>query len=202
MKIRVVVAAATTLVALLSGCSSGSDHHPDAAPASTSTAATTKPAAPTSIPFTTPNSPGTEADPTIYRQSTGGAGVAGYFFTSPSGNFHCAILDKPIPFAGENAIEAGCQGQAAVPQGKQECAKNGQAMPGFALGVAGPLYGCLGDGGAFYGGTDDPALPYGSYLKIRNYKCSSREVGVTCTLETSGVSFFVSKEHTVLTQGK
>lgn len=198
VKRRVVVAAAATLMALLSGCSPDSDHQPVAAPATTTSAT----AAPTSTakPSLTPTTPATETDPTLYRQTESVTGLAGYFFQTPSGNFHCAIFDKPTTFGGA-PIDVGCQGRvAAIPQGEKACATPAQSqapMPAFGLGPAGAEFSCTADA-MFYGRADAPALPYGTFLQIGDRKCTSAETGITCLKMPSGDSFFISKETSLL----
>ncbi|WP_157574500.1 PASTA domain-containing protein [Nocardia jejuensis] len=125
----------------------------------------------------------------------------GYFFQTPSGNFHCAIFDKPIAFTTGYSADLGCQGLvAAVPDGEKPCAKPEQSqalMPAFGLADNGSRFTCTADA-LFYGTSDSPALPYGQYLKVGSYKCLSQEMGITCSTTDQGASFFVSKESSKL----
>ncbi|MCP9623124.1 PASTA domain-containing protein [Nocardia otitidiscaviarum] len=189
---RVVVAVAATLIALLSGCSS---ERPDTAtePTATTTAA---PTTGTTAPTTTAPSTGEPVDAAAYHLADTPTGTPGYYFRTPSGNFRCAIFDEPLALA-DTAVEAGCQGRvAAVPDGEQPCAESSGAqppMPAFGLSLDGPRFACTTEG-LFYGPGDIAALPYDSYLEIGNVRCLSREVGITCEQRSSGASFFVSKE--------
>lgn len=183
------------MVALLAGCSSGSDHHPEAAPASTTTVPSTTTAAPKTT-VTVPTDDGEPADPSEYRQEEGALGKPGYFFRTPSGNFSCAVFDKPVRF-GEVSVTVGCQGTAAaVPTGSKTCL-DAEGVPAFGLTATGAEFTCAA-GDLFAGRTDAGVLEYGTHVQVGNQICASHRVGITCRQLDSGASFFVSKEAGIL----
>ncbi|WP_162184219.1 hypothetical protein [Nocardia brasiliensis] len=199
---RIAVVPCTIALALLAGC--GDDDKSSGAPAgtsapqsaATSSAAPSSTAAPSAAPTTEapptatrPPAPG-QVDPAQYRQQSG------YYFQTPSGSFLCAILDQPIS---DNA-QAGCQGPTnPAPAQYRDCWAKDKYAGALAVGAkAEPL--CLNqgvfvgeplDGGTRGGGR---VLPYGAMLTVGSFTCDSTEAGVTCTNDTAGTGFQISRE--------
>ncbi|WP_435591388.1 PASTA domain-containing protein [Nocardia sp. bgisy118] len=189
---RAAAAFAATLTVLLSGCSSGNS---DTATAPTTT--TQVPAAPAAA--ATPTTSAKPADTAEYRQDDDGFGRAGYFFTSPSGAFSCAIFDASVSAYGV-PVGAACQGRAATPAGAQDCAQPEglQApVPGLGVGPSGTNFFCIAGSPLFT--TTSTVLPYGSSLTANGYTCHSAQNGVSCSENLNGKGFRVSRESSALT---
>ncbi|WP_169812225.1 PASTA domain-containing protein [Nocardia xishanensis] len=190
---RAAAAFAATLTVLLTGCSTGSS---DTATAPTATT-TQVPAAPAAA--ATPGKSAKPADTAEYRQDDDGFGRAGYFFTSPSGAFSCAIFDASVSAYG-TPVGAACQGRAATPAGAQGCAKSEglQApVPGLGVGPSGTTFFCNVGSPLFT--TTSTVLPYDSSLTANGYTCHSAQSGVSCQENLNGKGFRVSRESSALT---
>ncbi len=193
MKMPVVVAVATAFTALLSGCStenSAGTAEPTAAAAATASPGSSTP---------TTSKSAKPVDSTKYRQDDDGFGRAGYFFSSPSGSFSCAIFDTPLDTFGL-PIGAACQGRAATPPGEQDCVKPDglQApVPGLGVGPSGTQFLCIAGSPLFT--SESTVLPYRSSLIANGYTCHSEETGVTCQYNLHADGFRVSREASSLT---
>lgn len=127
-------------------------------------------------------------------------GVTGYYFTSPSGRWQCAIKPR---------VEAGCQNAAA---------------PRSAIRITGAPEQVPGPGGApeppnairldrtrdaefvvvaptAFGLDPDPAkeLPYNRILAVAGFRCNVQEAtGISCLSESSGAGFTFSADEYAL----
>ncbi|MFG1798508.1 hypothetical protein [Nocardia sp. NPDC049149] len=193
---RIVVLPCAVTLALLTGCGNDKDTAtPTTSSAAPTSAAVRTSAAPTAPPTssapTTTRPPALgEVDPAQYREQRG------YYFQSPSGMFLCAILDQPID---ENA-QAGCQGPTTpAPADQKECWAKDPNASGLAVGkrartlclTQGVFVGEPSDGGNRGGGR---VLPYGASITVGPFTCSSAENGVTCTNDSTGNGFQISRE--------
>ncbi|MFI6168468.1 hypothetical protein ACIBCN_16945 [Nocardia sp. NPDC051052] len=194
---RIAVLPCALALALLAGC--GSDDKGSATPTSRTSVPSSVPASSSAAPVPTTSSAAPTAtrppasgpvDPARYRQQMG------YYFQSPSGSFLCAILDQPI----DDNAQVGCQGPTApAPAEFKECwSKNPQASAltvGAHSGARclnqGVFVGAPIDGGNRGGGR---VLPYGGVLTVGPFTCDSAESGVTCTNDSTGAGFKITRE--------
>lgn len=139
-----------------------------------------------------------------YRSESGG----GYFFTSPSGNLLCGILNdypKPPP---NNVTAVGCEAKSVVANLPRCDDPKGNA-PTISLTSAGAIEpGCTNQG--IYV-LPDPKVPtgtsaemqasvytrvlqYGEEIHVGTFSCQSQEKGITCREARTGHAFLASRE--------
>ncbi|WP_241385109.1 hypothetical protein [Rhodococcus sp. CH91] len=111
-----------------------------------------------------------------------------YYFSSPDGAFQCGIVRLPT------RTEAGCEGPTdPIPPRPDDCMVNwGQGIRVQDTGEGGFV--C--SGGPVYLSPDgvSPVLPPGSELSQLGYTCSTTEVDVTCSNDTTGHGFRVAPD--------
>ncbi|MFE3291885.1 DUF6636 domain-containing protein [Rhodococcus sp. NPDC059234] len=174
-------------VAVLVACgTSGAD---ESAPATTVAATTTTAAPTTTVAPTTTTAVTTTAAPSTttptptveYHRNEA------VYFTSPSGDFQCGIIELPT------RTEAGCQGPTTpIPPRPGNCIVDW----GSGIRVTGAGRGeFLCAGGLVYtsgGATADRVLPVGQKVNSFGFTCQSRADGVTCTKDETGHGFRIA----------
>ncbi|MFE9576109.1 hypothetical protein ACFYO1_06985 [Nocardia sp. NPDC006044] len=197
---RIAVVPCAVALALLAGCGNddkGSGTPPTRGSVPPSSAVSSSPVAPatpaptsSAAPTTTRGPVSGPVDPAQYRQSMG------YYFQSPTGSFLCAILDQPI----DDNAQAGCQGPTSpAPAQVKDCWSKHPQASALTVGThsealclnQGVFVGAPTDGGDRGGGR---VLPYGGMLTVGAFTCDSAESGVTCTNDTTGAGFKISRE--------
>ncbi|MBV7703957.1 hypothetical protein NOVA_14345 [Nocardia nova] len=134
------------------------------------------------------------ADPNSYRADSGG--VEGYYFTSPSGLWRCAIIP------GGHNPQAGCQpstntrpdmGVAGAPTVEDQFT-HGQAQPNAILvdRSSGPRFDHLGQAIFWLTPGEAQILPYNTPLTAGGFTCNTQETGVSCRDDQSGRGFTFS----------
>lgn len=124
-----------------------------------------------------------QVDPELYFGTDSGRDY-GYFFQSPSGNLSCGMLIN-------NGELTGCQAWSLVDNLPECDAPLGASSPAieFVRGEVADSY-CLSDG-AF--SAVAPVLEYGQQLTVDNITCTSRDTGVTCLDQSSGLGFTAAR---------
>ncbi|PPJ36379.1 hypothetical protein C5E45_20215 [Nocardia nova] len=183
MRVWATFAPLIVVAATLGGCGSAPENGTADHGATTSSHAATG-----SIPGVVP------ADPNSYRADSGG--VDGYYFTSPSGLWRCAIIP------GGHNPQAGCQpstntrpdmGVAGAPTVEDQFT-HGQAQPN-AIRVdrsSGPRFDHLGQAIFWLTPGEAQMLPYNSPLTAGGFTCNTQETGVSCRDDQSGRGFTFS----------
>lgn len=135
---------------------------------------------PTQAPSTSALDPPVRSvDPESYR---GQDRNDGYFFTSPSGNLSCGILDGGV---------TGCQAWSLVAN-LPECDKpqtNSSPAIEFTRGQQASGF-CLSEGAFF---SEALILEYGREIHVAGITCSSELTGVTCIEESTGLGFTAAR---------
>lgn len=178
---------------MLAGCG-GTDSPPVAQQQASSSAAVAPTSAPSVVsttvapptttvaPTTTPAVTTTLTDVHFERNES-------YYFTSPDGNFECAILKLP------NRTEAGCEGVTTpVPPRPDDCMVNW----GNGIRVTNEGEGAfMCSGGAVYtsgGASPDAVLPAGQPLTKLGFTCTTAAATVSCVNEQTTHGFTVAAD--------
>ena len=109
----------------------------------------------------------------------------GYYFSSPSGNFYCAM--------GEDGT-VGCQATVPV-AGMEQCGSDPKvraAMVSWRAGDAAARVDCTTQG--VFVGQSAAVLPYGESLRMAGNVCESLPTGVSCYPEGTNGGFVIAAE--------
>jgi hypothetical protein len=170
------LAAATVAMLAIAGCSDVTVINTGESPAQTATAA----------PTATPSAPPSNARLVNAFDYVGHVGeITGYYFTTPSGKWRCAILAH---------TKAGCQASSSW---QSEMGVPGEPDLTNAIAVD-------RDGDPQFVALDQPefwlqpgpakALQFNRILAAAGFRCNVQEAGVSCLSETSGKGFTFSAE--------
>jgi hypothetical protein len=170
------LAAATVATLAIAGCSNSTVINTGESPAQTATAA----------PTATPSAPPSNAHLVNAFDYVGHVGeITGYYFTTPSGKWRCAILAH---------TKAGCQASSSW---QSEMGVPGEPDLTNAIAVD-------RDGDPQFVALDQPefwllpgpakALQFNRILAAAGFRCNVQEAGVSCLSETSGKGFTFSAE--------
>jgi hypothetical protein len=170
------LAAATVAMLAIAGCSDVTVINTGESPAQTATAA----------PTATPSAPPSNARLVNAFDYVGHVGeITGYYFTTPSGKWRCAILAH---------TKAGCQAS-----GSWQSDMGVPGEPDLTNAIAVDR-----DGDPQFVALDQPefwlqpgpakALQFNRILAAAGFRCNVQEAGVSCLSETSGKGFTFSAE--------
>ncbi|AGB23607.1 hypothetical protein Mycsm_03301 [Mycobacterium sp. JS623] len=167
--------AALSAVAMLAGCSGPTVVNTSEAPPERDAA-----------PSVAPSPPPSNAHLVNAFDYVGQAGeITGYYFTTPSGKWRCAILTR---------TKAGCQaasswqsglGIAGEPDSTNALVVDEQGDPQFVT-LEQPEF-SMASGSA-------KALPFNRILAAAGFRCNVQESGVSCSSDTSGKGFTFSAD--------
>ncbi|MCV7224605.1 hypothetical protein H7J73_00900 [Mycolicibacterium komossense] len=127
----------------------------------------------------------------FYAQS---GGRPGYFFTTPSGTWRCAII--PHEEAGcrsaKSAISLGVKG---VPDTVVDAAGTPVAPNAVVVQSTGDAYFAKLDAGVLVRDSGpDQTLPFGRILAAAGFRCNVQDLGISCMSETSRSGFTFSAD--------
>ncbi|MGC0365686.1 hypothetical protein ABH922_003670 [Rhodococcus sp. 27YEA15] len=177
---------------ILAGCS-GAEDAAQSAPEQTGTSAVSAtPLAVTALappPDSTEQVPTTIAPPTTTLTDVQFERNESYYFTTPDGNFQCAVIKLPT------RIEAGCEGVTTpVPPRPDSCMINW----GNAIRVTdGDDVGFMCSGGELYtsgGPSADPVLAAGQPLSKLGFTCTTTATDVSCVNDQTARGFRVAAD--------
>lgn len=134
------------------------------------------------------NPPGPTAAPTRpVAEDFAGRRQNGYFFTSPSGNLECGLVEQP------NMQYLGCQSGSMVDNmpGCDDSSSSGTPSISLARGDAG-YPDCLAAG--IFSDPGARVLEYGQTLELGAYECSSSTDGVRCLNTDDGHGFTAARK--------
>lgn len=120
-------------------------------------------------------------------------GDVGYYFTTPSGRWQCAILPRS---------QAGCQSASASALGIPDAPdtvpnERGEPEQPNAIVVAdtGEAHFAVLDGSQFAPGSGPAGLvPFDSILAVAGFRCNVAETGISCKNDGSGNGFTFSSD--------
>jgi hypothetical protein len=170
------LAAATVAMLAISGCSDLTVINTGESPAQTATAA----------PTATPSAPPSNAHLVNAFDYVGHVGeITGYYFTTPSGKWRCAILAH---------TKAGCQASSSW-QSKMGVPGEPDLTNAIAVDRDGdPQFVALDQPEFWLAPGPAKALQFNRILAAAGFRCNVQEAGVSCLSETSGKGFTFSAE--------
>lgn len=114
-----------------------------------------------------------------------------YFFTSPSGNAHCAFHSRNAP-----GTDVGCQVRYSVPGNTGKvCGNVANNTYGVQIRSGGTVEQICTNQGIFVA-DDTRVLEYGQTIGVQGDICRSTEAGITC-YSGSGSGFMISRDANV-----
>lgn len=191
---RSLLVASVSLLLVLAGCSR--ENAPVAAIAET-TSVSEQPTVEVST--TDPPSPAATVslvDPATFAWGQGG--LRGFFFTTPSGLWRCAILADSAQ-SGTDDQMAGCQPKTSIPINVAGAPSVPDHYSGNATAPNAILVNTTDDAkfaslsqALFWRHDTTPVLPYGQTLSTNGFSCNVQESGVSCRSDRSGKGFTFS----------
>lgn len=186
-----------SLLVVVAGCS------PEKAPASAIAEMTAVPEQSTfEVSTTDPSPPPPPAaaislvDPATYAWQEGG--LQGFFFTTPSGLWRCAILADSAQGGSDDQM-AGCQPSSSMPMNVAGAPSVPDHYSGNVTAPNAILVNATGDArfaslsqALFWRYDTTPVLSYGQTLSTNGFSCNVQESGVSCRSDRSGKGFTFS----------
>jgi hypothetical protein len=130
----------------------------------------------------------------FYTQSNG---RPGYFFTSPSGTWRCAII--PHEEAGcrsaKSSTSLGLAGIDGVPATVPDATGTRISPNAIVVRSTGDADFTAVDAGVYVRDSGaDQTLPFGRILAAAGFRCNVQDIGISCMSETSGNGFTFSAD--------
>ncbi|WP_208601168.1 hypothetical protein [Rhodococcoides fascians] len=149
----------------------------------------------TAVPTTALRAPASNlVDPAAFEYGSGGTN--GYYFTTPSGLWRCAVLADSAQ-SGSDSQMAGCQPKTSIDM-PVAGAPQVQRFGAYEMGAPNAIlvnatedarFASLSQ--ALFWRMDDatPVLAYGQTLSVSGFTCNVQESGVSCRSDSSGKGF-------------
>jgi hypothetical protein len=130
----------------------------------------------------------------FYAQSNGSPG---YFFTSPSGTWRCAII--PHQEAGcrsaKSTVSLGLEGIDGVPATVPDATGKQVSPNAIVVRTAGDADFTAVDASVYVRDSGaDQTLQFGRILAAAGFRCNVQDIGISCMSETSGSGFTFSAD--------
>lgn len=186
-----------SLLVVVAGCS------PESAPASAIAETTAVPEQSTfEVSTTDPSPPPPPAaalslvDPAVYAWQEGG--LQGFFFTTPSGLWRCAILADSTQGGSDDQM-AGCQPSSSMPMNvagapsvPDHYSRDATAPNAILVNATEDARFASLSQALFWRYDTTPVLSYGQTLSTNGFSCNVQESGVSCRSDRSGKGFTFS----------
>ncbi|WP_143536516.1 DUF6636 domain-containing protein [Rhodococcus sp. 05-2254-6] len=135
-------------------------------------------------------------DPATFARGEGG--LQGFFFTTPSGLWRCAILADSAQGGSDDQM-AGCQPSSSMPMNvagapsvPDHYSRNATAPNAILVNATEDARFASLSQALFWRYDTTPVLPYGQTLSANGFSCNVKESGVSCRSDDSGKGFTFS----------